>query len=310
MSASGRNHGGAIVPMVTPLTPQGELDEPAVERLVDFLWQGRVHGVFVLGTTGEGPSVPREIRDRLVSLVTRYAGRRLLVYANVSEDMVRKSAEAGNRYFEMGVDAVVAHAPACYERQPEQSVRYFTELAQQLKGELIMYNMPLTTSVSLPLEVCREIASKPRVVGIKDSENNPERHQALLQRVGGLTSFSVFVGTAPLMASGLLRGARGIVPSVGNLAPGLCRELYDCASRGDKEGTEALNGKFLELAQVYQRGRTLGQSLAALKGAMAHLGLCGPDVFPPLKPVSAAQRKELGAELSRLGLPARPTAIC
>jgi len=299
--------------MVTPLTPRGKLDEPAVERLVDFLWQGGVHGVFVLGTTGEGPSVPREIRDRLVSLVASYAGDRLLVYANVSEEMVRKSAEAGNRYFEMGVDAVVAHAPARYERQPEQSVRYFTELAQQLTGELIMYNMPLTTSVSLPLEVCREIASKPRVVGIKDSENNAERHEALLQRVGGLTSFSVFVGTAPLMASGLLRGARGIVPSVGNIAPGLCRELYDRASRGDKEGTEALNRRFLELAQVYQRGRTLGQSLAALKGAMAYLGLCGPDVFPPLKPVSAAQRKELGAELSRLGLSAlnsRPAAVC
>jgi 4-hydroxy-tetrahydrodipicolinate synthase len=124
----------------------------------------------------------------------------------------------------------------------------------------------------------------------------------LLQRVGGLNSFSVFVGTGPLMASGLLRGARGIVPSVGNLAPGLCRALYDCASRGDKEGTEVLNHKFLELAQVYQKGRTLGESLAALKGAMACLGLCGPQVFAPLKPVSPAERRELGAALSRLGL--------
>src|SRR5688572_22031598 len=167
MGASGstKNHRGAIVPMVTPLTPQGELDEPAVQRLVDFLCQGGVHGVFVLGTTGEGPFVPPIMRDRLVSLVTNSARDRLRVYANVSQDRVRDSIAAGNRYFKLGVDAVVAHAPARYERHPEQSVHYFTQLAHQLKGELIIYNMPLTTSVSLPLEVCRKIACQPRVVG-------------------------------------------------------------------------------------------------------------------------------------------------
>src|SRR5262245_48729594 len=147
--ASIKNHGGAIVPMVTPLTAQAELDEAAVERLIEFFCQGGVHGVFVLGTTGEGPSVPRAMRDRLVRLARACVGGRLPVYANVSEELVEESAAAGNRYFDMGVDAVVAHAPACYERQPEQSVRYFTALAQQLKGELIIYNMPLTTSVSV-----------------------------------------------------------------------------------------------------------------------------------------------------------------
>ena len=118
-----------------------------------------------------------------------------------------------------------------------------------------------------------------------------------------MESFSVFVGTGPLMASGLLRGARGIVPSAGNLDPGLCRQLYDCAASRDREGTESLNRRLMALAGVYQKGRSLGQSLAALKGAMASLELCGPDVFPPLTPVSAAQCRALGAELDRLGLP-------
>jgi 4-hydroxy-tetrahydrodipicolinate synthase len=121
--------------------------------------------------------------------------------------------------------------------------------------------------------------------------------------VGGLDTFSVFVGTGPLMASGLLRGARGIVPSVGNLAPSLCRQLFDCASKGDSERTEALNRRFMELAQVYQKGRTLNQSIVALKGAMSCLGLCGPAVFPPLTPVTAEERAALGAELARLEMP-------
>ena len=302
-NASRKNHRGVIVPMVTPLTSRGELDQPAVERLVEFFWKGGVHGVFVLGTTGEGASVPSLMREWLVRIVADCARGRLLVYAGISNDSARDSAATGNRYFRRGVDAVVAHAPGGYERHPEQSAQYFAEVARQLDGELIIYNMPLTTNVSLPVDVCGEIARKPRVIGIKDSENDAERLEALLQRVGGQESFSVFVGSGALMASGLLRGARGIVPSVGNLAPALCRRLYDCAVQADSQGTEALHRRFMDLAQVYQKGRTLEQSLAALKGAMACLGLCGPDVFPPLTPTSAAERAALAAELARLGLP-------
>jgi len=302
-AASNKRHRGVIVPMVTPLTAERELDERAVERIIEHLRQGGVHGVFVLGTTGEGPSVPQAMRERLVSVVTEYARGSLLVYANISDDSAVESITAGNRYFRLGVDAVVAHAPSSYERQPDESVEYFAELAGRLDGDLLIYNMPLTTNVSLPLELCGEIARKPRVVGIKDSENNAERHEALMRRVGGLESFSVFVGTGPLMASGLLRGARGIVPSVGNLDPRLCRQLYDCATQGDNDGTESLNRRFMELAQVYQKGRTLDQSIAALKGSMACLGLCGPGVFPPITTTTPAERVMLAAELLRLGLP-------
>lgn len=299
--ASSLIHRGVIVPMVTPLTPQGQLDEAAVERLVEHLCRGGVHGVFVLGTTGEGPTVPRPLREQLVQAVQRCVRGRLLLYASVSDDAVGESIVAGNRYFLMGVDAVVAHAPTRYQREPAEAREYFSELASHLDGDLILYNMPLTTNVSLPVDVCDDFARQGRVIGMKDSENNAARHATLLQRFDGLESFSFFVGTGALMAEGLLRGARGIVPSLGNLAPRLCRELYDSAVAGDRVRTEALNRRFLELAQIYQKDRTLMQSLAALKGAMSCLGLCGADMFPPLAAVSPAERQKIAAELALLG---------
>lgn len=302
VSAPPKSHHGVIVPLVTPLTADCQLDELAVERLVEFLCDGGVHGVFVLGTTGEGPAVPADLGERLVRRVVRSACGRLRVYAGISGESSESSIAAGNRYLRAGVTAVVAHAPARYEKCPEQSLLYFAELARHLEGELIIYNMPLTTHVSLPLDVCTQVARKPRIIGIKDSENNPERLGALLRQVGDLESFSVFVGSGPLMADGLLRGASGIVPSVGNLVPRLCRQLYDSASAGDRAQTRRLNDRFLQVARVYQQGRTLGESLAALKGAMSALGLCGPHVFPPLQPVPAAERARLAAELARLGV--------
>ena len=297
-----KSHRGVIVPMVTPLQEEGgALDPAAVVRVVEHLAEGRVHGVFVLGTTGESLSVPTAAKIRLVEMVTACAKGRMRVYAGISSDSLEECVHFGNDYLSAGVDAVVAHAPRHCE--PQATLPFFTELADRLKGDLIIYNIPLTTQLSLPIDVCKHSASRPGIVGIKDSENNIQRLDQLLQELGGQESFSVFIGTGILMARGLLQGADGIVPSVGNLVPGLCRQLYDCVLQKRATEAEALHRRLMEIAGVYQNGRTLGESLAALKAAMHCLGLCRPEVFPPLKAADATTRSAVRAELVGLGLP-------
>ena len=305
VATKNKDHRGVIVPMVTPVTADGVLDEPAVGRIVDFLCAGGVHGVFVLGTTGEALAIPAAMRDRLVQLTVERVHGRALVYAGISADSLPESVKAGNQYLQMGVDAVVAHVPGNFEKRPEQAWSFFADLATQLQGDFILYNMPLTTKVSLPIELCKETARRPRVIGIKDSENDAARMVELLKELGDKKDFSVFIGTGPLMAQGLLLGAEGIVPSVGNIAPALCRELYDNAVRGDVAGTEALHRKLMEVSSLYQNGRKLGHSLAALKCAMAWLGLCGPSMLLPLKAVDEAERLALRVKLIELGFPVR-----
>ena len=300
-----KDHRGVIVPMVTPITADGVLDEPAVGRIVDFLCTGGVHGVFVLGTTGEALSIPAAMRDRLVQLTVERVRGRALVYAGISADALPESVAAGNKYLKMGVDAVVAHVPGHFEKKPDQAWDFFAQLAEQLQGDFILYNMPLTTKVSLPIKLCKETAHRPRVIGIKDSENDAVRMVELLKELGDKKDFSVFIGTGPLMAKGLLLGAEGIVPSVGNIAPALCRELYDSAVRGDAAGTEALHKKLMAVSNIYQNGRKLGHSLAALKTAMTLLGLCGPEMLSPLKPVDAAEKAALRLKLIEFGFPVR-----
>jgi dihydrodipicolinate synthase/N-acetylneuraminate lyase len=297
-----RAHHGVIVPMVTPITRNGGLDEAAVGNIVDFLQAGKVHGVFVLGTTGEAYAVPPPMRDRLVQLAVERANERTLVYAGISGDSLADSIAAGNRYLRMGVDAVVAHVPARFDREPQAALEFFSELAAKLEGDLILYNIPLTTKVSLPIELCKETASRPRVIGIKDSENNAVRMVELLRELGDRKDFSVFIGTGPLMGKGLLLGAEGIVPSVGNIAPKLCRDLYDSALRGDVSGTEALHARLMETSNLYQNGRELGASLAVLKAIMSWLGLCEPATLPPLKPASQAEALAVKDRMLALGM--------
>ena len=103
-------HHGVVVPMVTPVTASGELDEPAVDRLVDSLLAGGVEGIFVLGTTGEASSVPRAFRRRLVERAQARARNRCLIYAGLG-DVGPNDFSVANEYLRAGATAVVAHPP-------------------------------------------------------------------------------------------------------------------------------------------------------------------------------------------------------
>src|SRR5436190_11996567 len=82
---NGSKHHGVVVPLVTPILANGDLDEPAVDGLVEFLLAGGADGIFVLGTTGEGESVPKPTRRRLVARTVDRVRRRTKVYAGLVE---------------------------------------------------------------------------------------------------------------------------------------------------------------------------------------------------------------------------------
>jgi 4-hydroxy-tetrahydrodipicolinate synthase len=156
--------------------------------------------------------------------------------------------------------------------------------------------------MSIPVDVVARLASHPRIVGFKDSENNTVRMDAIAGRLLGKKAFSLFVGVGVLSARGLLMGMDGVVPSSGNLDPRSWRSMCEAASRGDWAEAERLQSEVNRLAQVFQRGRTLGQSLAALKAAMSLLGLCGTSMLPPLRPVDSEAVDAIRTELAALGL--------
>ena len=147
---------------------------------------------------------------------------------------------------------------------------------------MVIYNIPATTHVSIPLDVIGELVGHPRLVGLKDSENDPKRHEELLRRFGGRSDFSIFIGVGALMAQGLKSGADGIVPSVGNLIPEVCQQQVAAARRQDWAAVDALR-------------RTPGRS----RGRVSK----GPHARP------IARRAERPAASSRALFPARLSAL-
>ena len=287
-------HRGVIVPMVTPITPDGDVDAPAVRRIIDYLVTGGVHGVFALGTTGENTSVPVAMRERLVAATVEHVAERARVYAGISSNCLADSVAAAKVCARLGVDAVVAHLPTYYVLNAEKQLAYFGALADRIDLPLLLYNIPPTTHMTIPVEVIEKLSRHPSVVGIKDSGGDVAHLTTLLECLGDARpDFAVLVGASVLVAQGLALGADGIVPAQGNLIPAACRALFDRAVEGDRDGAEACQQRIDAFARLFVEDRSLAQSIGALKAMMGALGLCGPDVLPPLQPPSLEEQEAL-----------------
>jgi 4-hydroxy-tetrahydrodipicolinate synthase len=292
--------GGVVVPLVTPITADGQLDFAALDRLIEMQIAGGVDGLLLVGTTGEGPCVPRALGRAFLERAVATVRQRLRIYVNVTENSLADTLLRAKECFSLGADAIAALPPFYFPPRPAELTAWFRALLQASPGPVLLYNIPMTTHVSIPLEVIGDLVGHPSFVGLKDSENDAQRHAELLRRFGGRTDFSLFCGVGSLMAQDLKSGMDGIVPSVGNLIPDVCQRLCAAAQRSDwAEATQHAEG-MNAMAALYQKGRTLAQSLAALKGLLHLRGLCSPAVFPPLLPVSPTELETLRGEAARL----------
>jgi 4-hydroxy-tetrahydrodipicolinate synthase len=157
----------------------------------------------------------------------------------------------------------------------------------------MLYNIPITTHMSMPLEVIERLSALPNIVGLKDSQNDSARLTNIMELLGGRPDFAIFTGVTALSARALQLGADGTVPSLGNIVPNLCQRLYESAMKGDTGCVETCQQQLDELSQLLRGSLSLGQSLGAHKVAMGALSLCGPAVLPPLQPLTESQQQQL-----------------
>ena len=296
---------GVVVPMITPVTEQGELDIQAVEKIIELFAK---HGVspLLMGTTGEGNSVSPQQGSLFVKTAAKVAERYkqaensqrraasgITIYAGLNGCCVSEHIRAANQYHQLGADVIVATLPSYYALTDEQIYNYYKNLADNITAPLMLYNIKATTHMSIPVDVIKRLSTHPNIVGLKDSERDLERMEACLAISKDNPDFAYFCGWAAQSASSLLNGADGIVPSTGNFTPEMFGELYDAAVSGDASKANDLQKKTDEIARIYQEGRTLGQSLAALKIMMETKKLCRPWMLSPLTRLSAEEEKEI-----------------
>ncbi len=147
--------------------------------------------------------------------------------------------------------------------------------------------------MSIPLGIVEGLSKHPNILGFKDSERDENRIKRGIEMFRDREDFSFFVGYAASCASSLRMGADGIIPSTGNFVPGMFKQLYDYSVARIWEKAEQLQKETNEIAQIYQAGRSLGESLQALKIMMSEIFSYKPIAIPPLSELSVEDQNQI-----------------
>jgi len=289
---------GVIVPVITPLNADLSVDVGSLEKILDRFIDAGV-APFVLGTTGEAVSLSAKQKETIVKATAEQVSGRLPVFAGVSGNCLVESIESAKIYAGFGASAVVAHLPFYYPLSESQMFRYFESLAGAIPCPLVIYNMPIAVKQSIPVETIDQLSRHPNILGVKDSERGEDRLDQSLALWARRRDFAYYLGWAAKSDYAALRGADGIVPSSGNLAPKLYRDLFDLGVSRNEKGAGRLQELTNRISEIYQKDRNLSQSLPALKAMMAALGLCKPHMMPPLYDLDAGEQAKIAEQVKR-----------
>lgn len=276
-----KRYSGVVVPMVSPLTADLNVDKEAVHKLVK-LFAGHHIDPLVLGTTGESSSIGLAQSELLLEAAVNAREEGQLIYAGVVLNNVQDIIDRSNRYVDMGADVLVITLPAYYPLTPKQMERFFLRIAEEVQGPVMMYNIKATTQMSIPTDVVENLSKHPNIFGLKDSERDEERMRHCIAAYRNREDFSYFCGWGAQSAGSLQLGADGIVPSTGNLVPEMYDALYTAALRKDWDLCFKYQHETDQVALLYQKDRTLGESLLQLKRMMSEKGMCNSLMMPPL----------------------------
>lgn len=281
-----------IVPVIAPLTPDLQLDVEAVSRIFNYLHANNA-SPFILGTTGEAASLSNNFREEYLRAAVACKNTEQKLYVGVSSNILEDTISFANQACALGVEAVAATLPSYYKLSEKQMEKYFLQLAENCAADIIVYNIPATTHMSIPLDLLERLSLHPKIVAVKDSERSMDRLHASLDLCRGREDFKHYMGWAGQSAYALLNGSAGVVPSTGNFAPAVYTQLCEAAELGDEDRANLLQKQSDVLGELYQSNKSLGESLWALKVLMKELGLCEAYMMPPLYALGKTEEQRI-----------------
>ncbi len=287
--------------MITPLRGRDELDLPGLERLIEHILAGGVSGLFILGTTGEGPSLSYRVRRELVERVCRQARGRVPVLVGITDTAFIESVNLAWHAMDRGADAVVL-APPYYlpEGQPELQ-EYLDHLVSELPLPLFLYNMPALTKVSFELETLRRALDEPRIVGLKDSSGNMVYFHRAVGLLRSRPDWTLLIGPEELLLDAVIAGGHGGVNGGANLFPRLYVRLFEAAQAGDLPRARRLHACVLRVSNsLYHVGRHPSAIIKGLKCALACRGVCDDFMAEPFHRFRAEERAVVERQLAEL----------
>ncbi len=288
---------GIIPPVVTPMLADESLDLPGLRSNIEFLLGKGVHGIFVLGTTGEFYALDDSEKQAVTAAAVEHCRGRSPVYAGTGAESLREVLRLTKMAEREGVQGVSVITPYFIKPTQAELVDHFRAVAESTSLDVILYNNPATCGgVSIDPDTVAKLAEVPNIVGIKDSSGDLQNTIELIKRTP--PEFSVLMGRDTLLLAALLFGAKGAIPATCNIAPEFCVGIYESHKRGDLDAARTFQNRLSPVRMTL----SLATGNGAVKEAMALLGRPAGPSRRPISPLPADKLEKLRGVLRGEGL--------
>jgi dihydrodipicolinate synthase/N-acetylneuraminate lyase len=291
---------GIIPPLVTPLLDNNTLDTEGLERLIYHLLNGGIHGLFILGTTGEATSLNYNLRKEFILRTGEFVNHRVPVVVGITDTAIDGSLEIADFAKKAGMDGLVIAPPYYVPISQEEMREYLENISPKLPLPFLMYDMPSCTKMHMSLETIKK-AKELGAVGIKDSSGNMSYLLSLIQEFKSAPDFSIIAGTELFLPDTILKGGHGAVAGGANLYPKLFVDLYNASVDRDLERISVLREKVMLINNtIFSVGKHKSRIIKGIKCALSVMGICSDYVALPLRKFRHDEREVIRRHIEKL----------
>lgn len=293
---------GCGTALVTPFTPAGDVDLPALRALVEWQVAEGIDFLVPLGTTGEAQTLTDAERDRVTATVVEVVGGRVPVMAGATSNDTAKAVAETKRLCALGVDAILSATPYYNKPTPAGLRAHFEAVADAATRPVCLYNVPGRAGVNMLPETTLALAAHPNIVAVKEASG--DLAQILDVILGAPEGFAVLSGDDWLAPAVILHGGHGLVSVASNEAPGQMTALVAAALAGDVAETQRRFRALLPLC----RANFLESNPGPVKAALASMGRIANVLRLPLVSMGERHLPALHAALRAAGIEPKAAA--
>lgn len=295
---------GIIPPMITPLLGNDTLDADGLKKLIDRMISGGVHGMFVLGTTGEAPSLTYRLRREVLARASEFIAGRVPMLAGVTDTSFDESVALAQVAKEYGAAAAVVAPPYYFEACGEDLKRYYAEMAKALPIPMILYHMPGLTKVKFTHDLIRFAVETPEIIALKDSSGDLDFFWRSCKIAAKRPDFPIFVGPEHLLEPAIRLGGSGGVNGGANIWPELFVEMYNevTSETPNLVRIDELQAKIDRLNDIYAVAAGGMGVCRGIKYACKYLNVCSDLCAEPFHPLKDDEKRKIEAIVDELGI--------
>ena len=291
---------GIIPPIITPLKSESELDEQGLERLIEYLIAGGVHGIFLLGTTGEATNLSYPLRIKFIEKACAFINKRVPVMVGITDTSVSGSLEMARVSKSAGADTLVISTPYYLPMTQDEFINYLAYLVPKLPLPFLLYNMPSCTKMHISVETVKK-AKELGAIGIKDSSGDLAYLYELQETFKNEADFSTICGTELFLPESVTFGGSGGIAGGANIFPRLFVNFYEAALANDVNKIRQLREIVIQIEKkIYNIGTTSAKHIKSIKCALSVLGICDDFVAPPFQQFGMEERKQMKQNINEL----------